>query len=131
MSEQVVDFLEPIQIETQHSEALPRRQCRDLLVYPRIEMTAVGKRREGIVMRQEIDVLLGVLARLQIANSDNVVRPSGKNDLAQDQFNRGHRAVDMAQIRFNSLVRPGKQLGACDLVRKTALEPGTNEIGCR
>jgi hypothetical protein len=36
------------------------------------------------MMREKINVLLGVLARLEIANGDDVVRPSGKNDRSQD-----------------------------------------------
>jgi len=56
--------------------------------------------------------------------------PSGKNDLAQDQFNRGHRAVDMAANPFQqSGSTRESSLAACDLVRKTALESWTNEIG--
>ncbi len=72
-------------------------------------------------MRQKIDVLLGVLARLEIANGDDVMRPSAKDDGPQDQLDRGHRAVEMAQIRFNRQVRSRQQLGACSLIRKTAL----------
>ena len=131
MSEQIVDLLEPVEIKTEYREALARAQCRDLLVDPGVEMAAVGKRGESIVMRQKIDVLLGVLARLQSANGDDVMRPSAKNDGPQDQLDRGHRAVEMAQIRFNRQVRSRQQLGACSLIRKTALQPCTDEMGGR
>src|ERR1700730_12353628 len=109
MSEQIIDLLEPVEIKTEYREALARAQRLDLLVDPGIEMAAVGKRGEGIVMRQKIDVLLGVLARLQIANGDDVMRSSAKNDGPQDRLDRGHRAVEMAQIRLHRQVRSGKQ----------------------
>src|ERR1700730_18691781 len=123
MSEQIIDLLEPVEIKTEYREALARAQLLDLLVDAVIEMAAVGKRGERIVMRQKIDVLLGVLARLQIANGDDVMRPSAKNDRPQDQLDRGHRAVEMAQIRLNRQVRSGQQFGPCRRIRTTAPRP--------
>ena len=131
MSEQIIDFLEPVEIKTEYREALARGQRCDLLVDPRIEMAAIGKRRESIVVRQKIDMLLGVFACLQIANGDHMMGPSGKNDLPQDQLDGSHRAVEMTQIRFNRLVQPGQQSGACNRFRKTMFQLHANEVGCR
>src|ERR1700730_8933590 len=123
MSEQIIDLLEPVEIKTEYREALARAQRLDLLVDPGIEMAAGGKRGEGIVMRQKIDVLRAVLARLQIASGDDVRRSSAKNDGPQDQLDRGHRAVEMAQIRRHRQVRSGQQLGPCRRIRTTAPRP--------
>ena len=76
-------------------------------------------------------MLLGLLAGLQIADGDDVMGPSGKDDRPQDQLDRGHRAVEMAQLRLDGLVRSGQQFSACDLARKTAVKPCTGEVGCR
>jgi len=67
--------------------------------------------------------LLGVLARLQIADGRRLVRPSGKNDRPQDQLHRGGRAVEMAQFRSTVWFDRDKQFSACYLVRKTAFQP--------
>ena len=76
-------------------------------------------------------MLLGLLARLQIANGDDVMRPSGKNDRPQDQLDGRHRAVEVAQTGFNRQARVGQQFGARNLVGKTAFEPCTDETGSR
>ena len=129
VSEQVVDFLEPVEIETEHGEPFALTQGGDFLLHAGVEMAAVGKRGQRIVMRQIADVLLGVLARLQIANRDDVMRPSGKNDRPQDQFDRAGRSVGMAQTGFNRLVRTGQQFCASSAVGKTALQPRANQAG--
>ena len=74
-------------------------------------------------------MLLGLLARPQITNGDDVMRPSGKHDRPQDQLDRGHRAVEVAQAGFNRQARVGQQSAARNLVGKTAFEPRTDEIG--
>src|ERR1700676_2738449 len=82
-------------------------------------------------MSEIVDVLLGRLAGLQIANGDDLMGPSGKDDRPQDQFDRYHRAVEMTQVRFDGLVRSGQQPGACPRVWKTALKPCTPQRSCR
>jgi hypothetical protein len=131
VSEQVVDFLEPVEIKAEHREAVALGHRRELLVDPRVEMAAIGKPCERIVMRQEIDVLLGVLVRLQIANRDDLMRPSAKDDRPQDQFDGSKRTVELAQIRLNSLVRPGQQAGPGNFVGNAAFELSTDQIGGR
>ncbi len=37
----------------------------------------------------------------------------------------------MAQLRLDGLVRSGQQFSACNRARKTAVEPCTDEVGCR
>ena len=131
MPEQIVDLLEIVEVETEHREAGALGQCSDLLVDPRIEMAAVGKLCQRVVMRQEIDMPLGVLARLQVANRDDLLRPSGKHDRPQDQFDRAHRAVEMAQLGFDRPVGTGQQLDARRLVRKQLGERAARELGGR
>jgi hypothetical protein len=41
-------------------------------------------------MGEIVDMPFSLLARLQIANRDDVMGPSGKNDWPQDQFDRAH-----------------------------------------
>ena len=129
VSEQVVHFLEAVEIEAEHGEAFALGEVGNFLVDPGVEMAAVGKRRQHVVMREIVDVLFGLLARLQIANGYDMMRPSGKHDRSQDQLDGRHRTVEMAQAGFDRLVRSGQQLGARGLVRKTGFEPGAGETG--
>jgi hypothetical protein len=129
VSEQVVYFLETVEIEAEHGETFALGQVGNFLVDPGVEMAAVGKRCQHVVMREIMDVLFGLLARLQVANGYDMMRPSGKHDRPQDQLDRRHRAVEMAQAGFDRLVRSGQQFGARGLVRKTGFEPGAGETG--
>jgi hypothetical protein len=129
VAEQVVDFLEPIEVEAEHRETLAPAQGVDFLVDPRVEVAAIGKRRQRVVMREIVDMLLGLLARPQITHGDDVMRPSGKHDRPQDQLDRGHRAVEVAQTGFNRQARVGQQSCARNLVGKTAFESCTDESG--
>ncbi len=107
----------------------PLGQVRDFLIDTGVEVTAVGERGQRVVMREVVDMLLGLLARLQVAHRDDMVRPSGENDRPQQQLDRRHRAVAMTQARFDRLVRSGEQLGPCDLVRKATFKPGADQAG--
>jgi hypothetical protein len=76
-------------------------------------------------------VLLGLLSGLQIADSDNVVRPSSKIDRPQDQLDWRHQAIEMAQFRFNGLAGSRQQFSASNRVRETALELCPDKVGSR
>src|ERR1700730_4976472 len=80
-------------------------------------------------MCEIVDVLLGFLAGLQIANSDDVMGPSGKNDRSQNELDGDQRAIEVAQTGFNWQAGAGQQPGARNLVGKAAFEPCTNQIG--
>jgi hypothetical protein len=81
------------------------------------------------VMREIVDVLLGLLACLQVAYRDDMMRPSGEYDRPQNEFDRGRRAVALAQSGFDRQVGAGKQFGARGLVGKTAFEPCADQVG--
>jgi hypothetical protein len=111
MPEQVVHLLEPIEIETQHAETARRGQRRlNLLVELLVEAAAVGDAGERVVVGEEADVLLGLLARLQVADGDGAVQLAGKIEGTQDQLDRHLGAVGAAQFAFDRLVRPLDQL---------------------
>ena len=104
VTEQVVDFLKPVEVEAEHSKTFALGQGGDFLVDPPVEMATIGQRCQRVVMCEIVDMLFCLFARLQIANSDDVMGPSGKNDRPQDQLDRGYRAVEMVHIRFNRQV---------------------------
>jgi hypothetical protein len=122
MSEQVVDFLEPVEIKAQHSQTPAGTECCDFPVDPRVEVTAVGKRGERVVMREKMNAFFGSFARLKIANCDHVARQTGINDRPHDQFDRRQRTVDTTQIGFYDLIRSRQQLGAGLGIGKAVLE---------
>ena len=64
------------------------------------------------MMCEVADMLFGLLARLQIAHRDHMMRLTGEVDRAQDQFHRDHRSVGVAHVSLKRLVRRGQQLGA-------------------
>jgi hypothetical protein len=120
VAEQVVDLLEPVEIEAEHGETrLPGVRLAISWSTRALKWLRFGNRGQRVVMRQEMDMLLGVLARLQIANRDDAVRTPGKHDRPQDQFDRRHRAVAVTQFRLNRLVGPRQQLGAGDRSRES------------
>jgi hypothetical protein len=43
VAEQVVDFLEPVEVETEHGEAFAAGQAGDFLIDARVEVAAIGK----------------------------------------------------------------------------------------
>ena len=108
VAEQIVDFLEPVEVEAKHGEAFAFGQRRDFLVDPGVEMTAIGQRRQCVVMGEVMDMLLGFLARLQIAHGDDLMRPSREVDRPQDQFDRRHRAVRLPHGGLDRLTRAGQ-----------------------
>jgi hypothetical protein len=55
----------------------------NLPVEPLIEIASIGQRCQRVVMREIADVPLRLLARPQIANRDNLMRPPGKIDRPQ------------------------------------------------
>ena len=60
VSEQIVDLLEAVEIEAEDAEALARREGSDFLIDARVEIGAVRQAGQRVVMRQEMDVLLGM-----------------------------------------------------------------------
>ena len=84
-------------------------------------------------MREIMDVLLGLLARLQIAHRDDLMRPSGKIDRPQDQFDRGHRVRRTRRKLVSASAGSDRTpvLAQRSLVGKAALEPCTDQIGGR
>ena len=82
-------------------------------------------------MREIVNMLLGFLARLQIAHRNDMVRPPGENDRPQQQLDGRDRTVGMAQVGFDRLVRPGEQLGSRVLSGKhfSRLAPTRVEAG--
>ena len=113
--EQVVDFLEAVEVETEHCKPAPRCQGHlDLLVELLVEAAAIGKPGERVMMREKADMLFGLLARPQVADRDGAVRLAGKIERTQDELDRRRRAVGMVQLAFDRLVRPLEAVsGAC------------------
>ena len=64
VAEQVVDLLEPVEVETEYGETFPPVSAQ-FQVEPSVEMAAIGKRSQRIVMREKMDMLLGLLAGLR------------------------------------------------------------------
>jgi hypothetical protein len=94
--EQIVDLLEAVEVETQDGEPPASVQSRfDLLIQPLVERAAIGNSGQGVVMRQKADMLLGLFARLQVADRNGVVRLAAVIDRTQDQLDRRPGAVGM------------------------------------
>ena len=125
--EQIVDFLEAVEIETENPEALAGLERRDFLIDAGVEEAAVRQSRQRVMMREEMDVLLGILARLQVAHRDDVMGPLGKDDRPHDQFDRRHRTVAVAQFGFDSVVGLRHQLEAGDGIRETVFQRAADE----
>ena len=79
------------------------------------------------MVREKMDVLFGFLARLQVAHRDHMVRSSREYDRAQQQFDRRHRAVAVAQAGLDHLVRSGQQPGPRRSVRETFFQAGADQ----
>src|SRR6202020_1184389 len=86
VTKEIVDLLEPVEIEAEDTETLARYEARDFLVDARVEKTSVRQSRQRVVMREEMDMLLGILASLEIAHGNHVVRTLGEDDGPHDQF---------------------------------------------
>ena len=105
--EQVVDFLEAVEVETEHCKPAPRCQGHlYLLVQLLVEAAAIGNPRERIMMREKADVLFGLLARQEVADRDGAVGLAGKIERTQDDLDRRRRAVGTVQLTLDRLVRP-------------------------
>ena len=129
MSEQIVDLLEPVEVEAEHGALLPA--CHgggDLVIEPRMERAAVRQRGQRIMMREIADVLLGLLARLQVAHGDDVMRMPREVDRTQDQFDRNHRSIGVTKIGLDRLVWRGEQFRARAGVRTVRVQVRTDQL---
>src|SRR5205814_2285986 len=96
VSEQIVDFLEPVEIKAQNGKPPPRRQRRfNLLIELLVESAAIGKPCECVVVSKKENVLLRLLARTKITNRDGTMRLSAYINHSLDELDRYFRAVAM------------------------------------
>src|SRR5438132_1072033 len=82
----------------------------DLLIEPGIKTVSVRQPRQGVVVRQKVNMLLGFLAVTQIADCDGMMRLAGEIDRAKDELSRNELAVDVAQFSLDPLAWPRDQL---------------------
>jgi hypothetical protein len=123
VSEQVVYFLEPIEVEAKDGQSSSRRQGElDLLIQLLVEGAAIGNTRQCIIMRQKTDVLLRLLVSLQVADRDCDVWCSVKIDRAQNQLDRSNGAVGTMHFALDQLIRPFGQLQTRTLCRNKSIE---------
>ena len=84
MSEQIVDLLEAVEIEAHDGQrAASQRGARDLVFEALVKRGAVGEPRHGVVMRQEPDMMFGLLAGAQVAYGNGLMDASAEVDFAQ------------------------------------------------
>ncbi len=84
MTEQVIDFLEPVEVEEQDSKLLPRSERQfDLLIQPLIEAAAVRNSGQEIMIGKKADLLFRPLAHLKIAHRNGMMRFAGEIDRTQ------------------------------------------------
>ncbi len=89
MPEQVVDLLETVEIKTEHGKTLAGRESGvDFLVQLHVEARTVRQSGERIMVREETDVLLGLLARPQVPHGDRMLLLAGELDRTQDELDR-------------------------------------------
>ena len=84
-----------------------------------MKLAAVGQPRQRVVMGEVVDVLLGLLARPQVADGDDVMRPSSEIDRPQDQFDRRHRAVGLPQAVSTGWLEPPSSCAARAIRRES------------
>ena len=124
---QVVDLLEPVEVEKEYGEPLSRIQRRfDLVIELLVEAGAIGKPREGVMVGKEVDASFRFLARAEIPNSNGAMRLSPHIDDALDEFDRYVRAVAIAQDALDKRVLALEELEAQVVVGKVSLE-----LSCR
>src|ERR1700730_15024449 len=82
----------------------------DFLIEPGVEAVSVRQARQGVVVRQKMNMLLSLLAVSQIADGDGMMRLAGEIDRAKDEFSRNEWAADVAQFSLDPLARPRDQL---------------------
>src|ERR1041384_7816768 len=81
----------------------------DLMVEPRVEAVPVRQARQRVMVRQKMNMLLGLLPVAQIAHGDGVVRLTGEVDRAKNELGRNELAVDVAQFSLDALPWFGDQ----------------------
>ena len=109
--EQVVDLLEPVEVEAQNGEPPPGVQRRfDLLIELLVEAGAIGKPGEGVMVGKKENVPFRFLARTKIANRDGAMRLAAEINDALDELDRHFRAVAMTQDALDERVLALEQL---------------------
>src|SRR5260370_14861780 len=81
----------------------------DFLIEPGVEAVSVRQARQGVVVRQKMNMLLSFLPVTQIADGDGMMRLTGEIDRAKDELRRNELAVDAAQFSLAPLARPRYQ----------------------
>ena len=105
VSEQIIDFLEPVEVEAQDGEPPPGRQRRcNFLVELVVEAAAIGEARQRVVVGKKENVLFRLLARAKVTNRDGAMRLSAQINEPLDDLDRHFFAVAMAQDAFDQHV---------------------------
>ena len=125
VAEQIVDFLEAVEVEEQHGKAaVGAAMRREFGLQLLVEAGAVRQFGQRIVMGEEMDILFGLLALADIADGKHLVRPAGIDDAALDQLHRDDAAVGGDSATSHGLAR---RLG--ELVERDAPERKTPASG--
>ena len=118
MPVQVIDLLEPVEVEAEHRERTARGQMRlDLAIEPLVEGVAVRQAGERIVVSKEVNVLLRLLPVAEVAHRNDVMRLAAEIDRTKDEFGGNQLAARMPQLRLGRLVRILDQLTPCAALR--------------
>ena len=123
VSKQIVDFLEPVEVEAQNGKPPPGAQCDcNFLIEFLIEAAAIGQPRECVMVSKKQNMLFRLLACTKIANRDGAVRLAAQIDDPLDELNRHFRAVAMMQDALDRLVLAIEQLETQVRVGKVLFE---------
>jgi hypothetical protein len=121
MSEQVVDLLEAIEIEAQHGKAPARRdRPGDLLLELLVETRPIGQSGERVVMGEEPDLLLGLLARLEVADRDGTMAVRGRSDQNRKTVIDGDNGIALADNERRSRISSATPARASAMITKLA-----------
>ena len=141
--EEVVDLLEPVEVEAEHGELLPAAaRGGEGLLDARVEHRPVRQARQGIVMGEEAHALLGALAGAEVAERDDLVALAGELDVVDQDFDGHDLARARHQRRFGRRAAPagpqvaagglgqhGREIEAGDLRGRIAAEQREAGIG--
>ena len=124
MAEQVIDLLEPVEVEADHREAaLMAPGENELFLEPPAVAGAVGEPGQRVVVRQVPDVAFRLLAGRQIAHRDGLVPFAAVVDFAQDGFHRHRHAASGLEFPLERYIGPLGQRGAQSRLEEVGKRP--------
>src|SRR5262245_53796107 len=94
MPEQVIHFLEPVEIDAQDRQALPAVSGKlDLTVELGVESYTVGQTGKHVMVRKKINVIFCLFSCREIADRNGTMRLAGKIDGSLNELNGCPHAI--------------------------------------